>query len=384
MAVVNPPGFLQNAGATHTAEQMRSWFSVFSAGKVSLSSLITRGGVKVDTASSLVVTQTGSPSMAVIVTPGLAVIPGTEGSKQGVYLVENDANVTLSITAAHATLNRIDSVVFKVQDTAYSGAVNSSSLVVVDGTPASSPSPPTLPANSIELARVSVVALDTSITNGEITDRRPFLAAAGGTIICFSTNRPAANTMYNGQEIYELDTNRSLVTHDAGATWENRPRFYIARQTLGGTTASVTFSSIPTNLRSLTIRYRARANAGGVNVNMTINGNAGAVYSVYTAGSNNAGDITPAGATGSTSAFVGVIPGGGTRFGSAQIIIPAWDITTLLQWQYTSFAYDGVDLYARYGGGTYDVAGPYTSFTLAPAAGSFIAGSDFQIEGMYN
>src|SRR5258708_6781081 len=182
MTVINPPGFLQNAGATHTAEQMRDHFALLTAGRISSGSLIPRGGVNIALGNSLSVTQTGSPSMAVIVRSGLASIPGSEGAKQGVYSVLNDGDVTLSIAAAHATLNRIDIVCFKVEDQGYSGSNNLSSLVVVTGTPASSPAAPSAPPNSIVLAQVSIVALDTSITNGEITDKRFYFAATGGTI----------------------------------------------------------------------------------------------------------------------------------------------------------------------------------------------------------
>lgn len=217
MTVANPPAFLQNAGATHTAEQFRNWLSMTYAGKNGATSLIPRGGVNPALGSVLQVTQTGSPSMAVIVKSGHAIIPGTLGSKQGGYSVFNDADVTLSIAAAHASLNRIDSVVFKVEDSAYSGANNTSSVVVVTGTPASSPSAPVLPDNSLELARVSILANDTSITNGEITDKRFYLAGSGGMIVCTNATRPAGTTVVEGQTIYETDTD-SVFAYD-GTTW---------------------------------------------------------------------------------------------------------------------------------------------------------------------
>lgn len=215
MTVITPPGFLQNAGATHTAEMFRNWLGM---GYTGLNTgLIPRGGVHPALGNKLQVTQTGSPSMAVLVKSGHCMIPGSEGSIQGAYSAMNDADVTLSISAAHATLNRIDSVVFKVEDSAYSGGVNQASLVVVTGTPASSPSAPTLPANSLELAQVSIVALDTSITNGEITDKRNYLAGIGGVIFCTSTTRPASGNIIESQLIYETDTDK-IQAWD-GAAW---------------------------------------------------------------------------------------------------------------------------------------------------------------------
>lgn len=220
MAVANPPGFLQNAGATHTASQMRNWFAASTAGiRATGTPNVPRGGVNPLFGNKLQVTQAGSPNMTVLVKSGSALIPGTEGAFQSGYWVQNDADVTVTITAAHATLTRIDSIVFKVEDSAFSGVTNTSSIVCVAGTPSGSPVAPTLPNNSIELARVTIVGADTSITNGEITDRRFYLAALGGIIPCLSTTRPSAGTVQEGQIIYETDTDKLYITHDGGTAW---------------------------------------------------------------------------------------------------------------------------------------------------------------------
>jgi hypothetical protein len=219
MTEYGKPGWLQNAGATHTAEEMRNYYTALLAGTQGSTSLITRGGVNPVLGAELVVTQTGSPSMAVLVGSGLAVVPGSEGAKQGGYGVGNDGNVTLAIAAAHATLARIDIVVFRVRDTAYSGGVNSAVLEVVTGTPSGSPAAPALPANSLLLANVAVGAAVSSITNANITDMRIWLTGAGGVIKASSTTRPAVNTVAEGQLIYETDTDKVFVTTDAGTTW---------------------------------------------------------------------------------------------------------------------------------------------------------------------
>jgi hypothetical protein len=166
--------------------------------------------------NKLVVTQQGSPNMSVIVRSGLAEVPGTEGTKQGVYTVLNDADFTVAITAAHATLARIDSIVFKVEDQQYSGVNNTSSMVAIAGTPSGSPAPPTLPFNCIELARVAVGANVTTIVTANITDMRRWLSQ--GIIPCTSTTRPPANTIGAGQIIYESDTDLLYITHDS-TTW---------------------------------------------------------------------------------------------------------------------------------------------------------------------
>lgn len=221
MAVVNPPAFLQNAGATHTAEITRGAFNGLIAGKLAAASLKSRGGVAADLGGALAVTQNGTPNMTVLVDAGVVYVPGSQGAKQGTYVVTNDASLSVAIAAADASLGRIDLIVAKVEDTVYSGGVNSSSIVAVTGTPAGSPAAPAAPNNSVILAQISVPALDTTIGNAQITDRRPFLAAAGATIRCTSTNRPATSTIGAGQQIYETDT-KLYYTYD-GANFAPNP-----------------------------------------------------------------------------------------------------------------------------------------------------------------
>jgi hypothetical protein len=388
MAVINPPGFLQNAGATHTAEQFRNWHGLLLAGKGGSTSLIPRGGVNPALGSQLQVTQTGSPSQAIIVKSGHAVIPGSEGSKQGVYSAMNDADLTLSVTAAHATLNRIDSVVFKVQDTAYSGATNTSSLVMVDGTPASSPSAPTLPSNSIELARISVLAASTSVVTGSITDRRQYFATNGGVITCTSSTRPAAGTVAAGQIIYESDTTFIYRTDDGGTTWTKLTFKYNTSQVLGGTASVITFSSIPTNLKKLSLRYTARCDVAAAfqSIAIRINNDSGANYNnqiLQGSGASATSSVT----TGATSGFLGLIPSasaGAGQFGGGHIEIEGWDSphTSYLSIQSATIM-TGTSNATDIGGSQYTAAGPYNRIDFIPQAGNFIAGSAFYLTGEY-
>ena len=207
MAVDNPPGWLQNAGAIHTATQMRAYNSSLVAGVLASGSTTrSRGGVHPGLGTALVVTQNGTPNMSVNVGAGLAYIPGTESTSQATYFVHVETVSNLSIaTAPGAGLNRIDIVVAKVQDSLYSGVTDTWSLVVVTGSSAASPVAPAAPANSITLASVFVGANVTSIVTGNITDTR-FFAGVGGTIDCRSTTRPTGSTLWPGQTIFELDT----------------------------------------------------------------------------------------------------------------------------------------------------------------------------------
>jgi hypothetical protein len=157
--------------------------------------------------------------MTVLVESGVACIPGTESGAQADYWGSNDAQVTLSITAAHATLPRIDIVVINIRDTFYSGGSNDSQLQVITGTAASSPVAPTAPNNAIILYQVAVGAAVTSIVDANLTDVRFYLAGVGGVInIRNLAAAPVAGTeMFAGQLLYTMDTKR-LYLYDGTAT----------------------------------------------------------------------------------------------------------------------------------------------------------------------
>jgi hypothetical protein len=141
-----------------------------------VSSLVINGGGVVQF-GDFPVAQTGTPSMAVTVGVGRAWIPGTNVSnlsgtsysKQGMYFVLNDAAVTLTIATANATNPRIDVVYAVIRDQAYSGSNNDAQLAVATGTPAASPTVPSIPSNAISLAQVAVAANATSIVNANIS-----------------------------------------------------------------------------------------------------------------------------------------------------------------------------------------------------------------------
>jgi len=386
MAVINPPGFLQNAGATHTAEQMRNWHGLLIAGKTGATTLLPRGGVNPALGSALQVTQTGSPSMAVVVKSGHAAIPGTEHTKQGVYSVMNDADVTLSIAASHATLNRIDIVVFKIEDQAYSGSVNSSSLAVVTGTPASSPSAPAAPANSIILASVSIVANDTSITNAEITDLRFYMSSLGGLLSVKDQAEETALVVHEALALWRRDID-SIKVYD-GAAFREFNATYRARQTLGGTASLITFSSIPSNLRRLSVYWTSRGNDAAAlqNLLMRINNDSGTNYSVeYHQGAGGAAQASFLG--NQTSAFIGASACAGATanlFAGGVVDIVGWDSphSAFLTWTTCSGTITSGGI-ATNTGGVFAPAGPYTRLDFLLAAGSFVSGTDFQLEGTY-
>lgn len=220
MSAVSPPFVLQ--AGSHPASTFRqmlqaitgSPYGSFAGG---MQPTTGGGGHGVCSPTDLLTTQNGTPNMSVNVAGGMALVRGTENTHQGVYAFYNDGTVNLAISAADPTNPRRDAAVVRVRDAAYSGASNDVALVVVTGTPAASPSDPTLPANALVLDRVAVSAADTSITNAEITRLAPRAAALGGRTVCTSSSRPTGAALYEGLEIWETDTDR-LLTYD-GSGW---------------------------------------------------------------------------------------------------------------------------------------------------------------------
>jgi hypothetical protein len=120
----------------------------------------------------MAVTANSPAAMNVFVAAGWAVVIGNIQPFQGAYTFYNDAPVLLTITTANATEPRIDLIVATVNDSFYAGSADNVVYQVIAGTPASSPTVPATPSNSIALASVYVAAGALSITSGNITDLR--------------------------------------------------------------------------------------------------------------------------------------------------------------------------------------------------------------------
>jgi hypothetical protein len=156
MALRTPPSWLQNG--SHSAENDR------------LTTQALWGRTGVGKTGDLIVT--ASSGMVLSVSSGWAIILGTYATNQGAYIAYNDAAASVTITTANPTLSRIDLVCVTVSDSAYTGTTNTVAFNVVAGTPAASPTVPSTPINSIALAQVAVGAGVTTISSGNITDKR--------------------------------------------------------------------------------------------------------------------------------------------------------------------------------------------------------------------
>jgi hypothetical protein len=158
MALHTPPSWLQNA--SHPAENDR----------LTTQALWATTGIIAS--ASLAVTANSPAAMNVYVADGWAAIVGTTQADMGTYVAYNDASVLLTITTANPTNPRIDLICMTVNDSYYTGVTDNVVFQVIAGTPSATPVAPSLPANSISLATISVAAGATAINTGNITDTR--------------------------------------------------------------------------------------------------------------------------------------------------------------------------------------------------------------------
>jgi len=185
MALRTPPSWLQNG--SHPAENDR----------LTIVGAFYNGAGIIDY-GDMIVAPTATPSMAVTIAAGRAVIAGSQTTTQGYYVAYNDASVTATIATANASLARIDLIVVAVQDAYYGGTINNQVLFqVVTGTPSGTPVAPSAPSNSFILAQVLVAAAATSITSGAITDKRSLatLADTVTTATNVASNSLTVNTV---------------------------------------------------------------------------------------------------------------------------------------------------------------------------------------------
>lgn len=150
-----------------------------------------------------------------------AVIQG-DSAGQGVFITEHQ-NVTqvLAIAASDPTNNRIDIAILRIYDDTFdSSGFDYADLEVVTGTPDASPVPPAVPAGSFVLAEILVVAADTQIVNGDITDKRNEYQLAA------SLQSSAHDEVRNSTEVASAtattsDAAKASVSLTIPATWNS-------------------------------------------------------------------------------------------------------------------------------------------------------------------
>jgi hypothetical protein len=199
--------------------------------RLSLAALTASGGALTARAGvrpgDLLVAAHGTPNMTVDVAAGFALVQATS-AVGGLIPIANNGSLSVTVSAANATYARIDLIVARFKDEEDSTATTGNALAtieIVTGTPSASPAVPTTPANALVLAQLAVAANATTITSGNVADKRVYTAALGGAVVCTSTTRPTGGQLVPGLLIFETDTGAS--------------RFYDGAQWRGGITQEI-------------------------------------------------------------------------------------------------------------------------------------------------
>lgn len=188
-----------------------------------------------------------------------------------------------------------------------------------------------------------------------------------------------------------------MLCHRADAPGTNKYEYYNATagawrvhgpyqdsNTLAATAASVTFSAIPTYLHTITVTSTASCTggSGAVTLQLRVNADSATNYNgqhqVMTNTSTNATN-----AAAQTSARIGAMAIGVIKWSASTADIAGWSNPhTGVNLTYQGQMFDtAASSFVEWGGWSYTGAGPYTSITLFPSAGSFITGSQFTITG---
>ncbi|WP_290630514.1 hypothetical protein [Aquisalimonas sp.] len=168
MPEVQPPAFLQSEEYDALATRRAITANVREGGIIQTGDL----GVSPTSPASMTVRVGGGAN------GGAAMVPGTQVDRQGFYHVVAQGPTEVTLPPANSTNPRIDLVVCRVYDSEYAGSGDEWKLEVVQGTPSSNPAEPNLPPNSLALVAITVPAGASTITSGNISNRRRFASFA--------------------------------------------------------------------------------------------------------------------------------------------------------------------------------------------------------------
>jgi hypothetical protein len=210
---------------------------------------------------------------------------------------------------------------------------------------------------------------------------------SGGYVGQTSGNAPTSGTFVVGDMVTDGTFGTTWVCTAGGTpgSWAMQPT-QIATQTLSGSAASVTFSSIPAFAR-LQVFWRARLTpTSQQNMQLRIDGDSTAGHYVWSKVSGRAAAASAAdGGTSATAAAIGVVAGTTANYFSSGVAwIAGWNQSTgFASISATSAAWDTNTSYwsETYAAEFVGAVGPHTSITLLPASNSFDTGSQFSLYG---
>lgn len=245
-------------GLTYAAQDLRLLIGALLSdlGGPSSNALGVGSGVRNGTGNPMQVAV--SSGLSVTVAPGYAFVQGSAAANTGTYMVTLDATPTLTCATADPSNPRIDSLCVTVTDL---GTSSSTAVVqIVTGSPAGSPSPPVLPSNSLLLCNITVPAAAASLTSGNLSDQRVFMAAAGG-IKKFSATSPATGDV--ADYAHNTNTGRLVVCSGSGVETPKTVTFApsiapsAASTGVSGSSSALVTSTVVTTDGSTNVRLTA-------------------------------------------------------------------------------------------------------------------------------
>jgi hypothetical protein len=171
------------------------------------------------------------------VTTGVADVQYLSG--QGVYRACLSAAATLTLTAAHATLDRIDLVYLRVWDNSVDASgLNQADAVYLAGTPSSTPVAPTPAGTQIYIPLATITVPHSGSGSPSVSTAVLNYTVAPGGILPSSS---APSTPYTGQ-YYDNGTN--LLRYN-GSTWDTYQKMTGAWTSWTPTWSTTTGSHLP-------------------------------------------------------------------------------------------------------------------------------------------
>lgn len=236
MAEINPPAWLQAGSYPARTDRLSA-----------VTSLLSYAGYAADEATPLRPRQgmrpsyqgyqlkaraAATPNMTVIISGGMCFVDNHDLNGYGTYVLINDADKTVAISAAGgAGQFRKDTVVFSVYDAETAGAANSCQIEVIQGPYAASAGATvrgSLPANCVVICDIAIAPSQTSVTSGNLTDGRAFTVALGGIGAYPSNGTP--DHPHPGMVMYQTDLDKFIYGKSDGS----KADFYPAAGAIGG------------------------------------------------------------------------------------------------------------------------------------------------------
>ncbi|HEX5119858.1 MAG TPA: hypothetical protein VFW65_32125 [Pseudonocardiaceae bacterium] len=203
--------------------------------------------------------QTTTASRSVLVAPGNCVIPRS-GAAGGPYIATFPATSTVVADPASSTNPRIDLVCVQLVDAALGDSgTQGAALIIVNGTPASSPSPPATPTGAIVLAQLLRPISTDPVVAANITDVRKATGTYGGVRCLLPGDQVTDAGSYIGELTYDAATStKAGWRYWDGAAWRALfagilPLIKSANNVNGSTNSTGNSYGVPANSCSVTV-----------------------------------------------------------------------------------------------------------------------------------